>query len=386
LTDPCLQRNGLKPAGEAALILGMHKGIFSGAGLLAMVFLPAAFPAVSLAQTRTNRIEPASPQALPEAAAILNYLCNLPYRQDRKLISGQFESWGNDVKPLSNPSNQLAIVYQQTGKWVGLVGVEYHAGGVFPDAPNQLCIDYWRKGGLVQIYLIMRNPAAPDSRNGGGRCDINLVLDREHAYHRFFFKELDEVAAGLATLRDNGVIVFLNPFAEMSADWFWWGGQSPQKFRALYQATFDYLVMTKKLNNLLFIFEPCNGHKNVTAYYPGDRYVDIVGISCFVSWDQPLTAAQIPAYASLRKLGKPMALSQWGPRRGADQVGRDEPPADNLKLLWGVQNHLSQITWWMNWNMAYALCSPENSNTHAKELLNHPRIVNREDLDWKPKP
>ena len=241
----------------------------------------------------------------------------------------------------------------------------------------------WKKGGLVQIYLIMRNPAAPESANGGGKCDISQVLDPQHEFHRFFFSELDEVAAALATLQDNGVVVFLNPFAEISANWFWWGGMDAEKSKALYRATFDYLVKIKHLNNLLFIFEPSSSHKTAALYYPGDEYVDMVGISCFISWNEELTPDKIPAYPQLRKFGKPLALSQWGPRRGLDQVGKDQPPGDNMKLLRSVKRYFPEITWWMNWNMAYAICSPENSNTHAGELLGSPLVVNLEELSWR---
>ena len=337
----------------------------------------------ALGATNSTFTGTANPDAMPDAKAIMKYLRALPLRQDRKLISGQFESWGPAVLPLSDPSNNLAVVHRKTGKWVGLVGVEYHAGAVYPDRPNQLCIEYWKKGGLVQIYLIMRNPASPDASNGGGKCDIDLVLKPAHEYHRYFFHELDEIAAALAVLQTNGVIVFLNPFAEETGDWFWWGDQSPEEFKRLYRSTFDYLVKSNRLNNLLFVFEPGSSSPRGAAYYPGDDYVDMVGISTFVSWNQELTPSQIPAYASLLRLGKPMALSQWGPRRGRDQVGKDEPPGDNLKLLRGIEKHFPQITWWMNWNMAYAISSPENSNAHDEELLRDPRVINLGDLNWK---
>ena len=327
--------------------------------------------------------ETANPNALPDARAIMKYLRALPLKRDKKLISGQFESWGRAVQPLSSPSNNLAIIHEKTGKWVGLVGVEYHEGGVFPEAPNQLCAEFWRKGGLVQLYLIMRNPASPDSFNGGGKCDIDSVLAPNHPYHRYYFHELDEVAAGLEELQKQGVIVFLNPFAEASADWFWWGGQKPAKFKALYRATFDYLVKTKHLNNLLFIFEPSSSHKNAALYYPGGQYVDMIGISIFVPSNHELVPADIPAYPSLRAFKKPLAFSQWGPRRGEDQVGKDEPPADNMKLLRGVQRCFPLITWWMNWNGPYAISSPANSNYNDRILLDQPQVLTLHDLDWK---
>jgi mannan endo-1,4-beta-mannosidase len=326
----------------------------------------------------------ANPNAMPDAKAIEKYLLDLPFKKDKKLISGQFESWGRSVQPLASASNNLAIIHEKTGTWVGLVGVEYHeSAGFFPEAPNKLCTEFWHKGGLVQIYLIMRNPASPDSFNGGGKCDIYSVLDPNDEHHRFFFHELDEVATALEELQKQGVVVFLNPFAEASGDWFWWGGQNPEKFKALYHATFDYLVHTRHLNNLLFVFEPSSSHKNASLYYPGAQYVDMIGISIFVPWNHELAPADIPAYSSLMKFEKPLAFSQWGPRHGQDQTGKDEPPADNMKLLRGVQHHFPLVTWWMDWSQEYAISSPTNSNYNDRKLLEHPRVINLDDLDWK---
>ena len=127
-----------------------------------VVWFMLAFTLLQIKSTAQNPSETANPNASPDARAVIKYLRSLPFKEDKKLISGQFESWGRAVLPLSSPSNNLAIIHEQTGKWVGLVGVEYHeSAGLFPDAPNQLCAEYWRKGGLVQIYLIMRNPALP---------------------------------------------------------------------------------------------------------------------------------------------------------------------------------------------------------------------------------
>jgi hypothetical protein len=42
-----------------------------------------------------------------------------------------------------------------------------------------------------------------------------------------------------------------------------------------------------------------------------------------------------------------------------------------------------QKTWWMNWNMAYAISSPTNSNFNDKNLLEQPAVITLYDLDWK---
>lgn len=320
----------------------------------------------------------------PETKAVLVYLQNISTQPSHKIISGQFESWGDAVRPLDDKQNWLNQAYRATGKWPGIVGIEYHAGEVHFEKPNQLAIEHWSKGGLVQLYLIMRNPANPDAHNGGGKCDIDLVLQKGHTYNKAFFAELDKVAEGLQLLQQQHVVVFLNMFAEMTADWFWWGGQQPEKFKRLYRASFDYLTREKGLDNLLFVFEPSAQQSQATEYYPGADFVDMVGISIFVDSDKELIKQDLPAYQQLVKLRHPMAFSQWGPRRGKDQTGKqDQPAADNLKLLRAIKNDFPEICWWMNWNQAYAIASDGDSNTQAKALLNDPTVINRDSIEWQ---
>jgi mannan endo-1,4-beta-mannosidase len=313
-----------------------------------------------------------------DKGAILRYLSDLPRRTSGRVISGQFESWGSSVKPLDDVDNYANIVQRKTGKWVGLVGAEYHEGQeVNFERPNRLFEDYWRHGGLCQLYLIMTNPAQPNSFNGGGKCDIKLVLNPNHPYHAYFYRELDKVAAGLLELKKQGVVVFLNPFAEATGDWFWWGGQ-PTDFIALYREVHDYLVKTKGLDNLLFIYEPSCFNNTALLFYPGENYVDMIGFSLFVDYNKEIDSSSIQNYRQLKALGKPMAISQWGPRRGRDQTGAaDQPPADNLKLIKGIRKYFPEIVWWMNWNYAYAICTNEQSNDNGTELLSDPWVINR---------
>lgn len=320
-----------------------------------------------------------------DAAAIMKYFYDLPKKETKKLVSGQFERWGDAVKPLSDPDNFLNIVHQKTGKWVGLTGVEYHQGQkVNYKIPNQLCIDYWKKGGFCQLYLIMSNPANPGSINGGGKCDIKLIFDKDHPYHKSFFEELEKVADGLEELKQNGVVIFVNMFAEATGQWFWWGGKEPEDFITLYKVTYDYFVRTRKLDNLLFVYEPSSQHKTALDYYPGNEYVDMIGISLFVDYDKEIDSNTIPNYRALCNLGKPMSFSQWGPRRGSDQTrDKDQPPADNLKLMRGIQKYYPEIVWWMNWSYAYSISTKVNSNYNDTELLNHPWVINADEIDWR---
>jgi mannan endo-1,4-beta-mannosidase len=314
--------------------------------------------------------------------AVLKYLSGLHGINSGGVISGQFESWGSEVRPLNDTENFLNIIHQKTGKWVGLVGAEYHMGQeVYYEKPNQLFEQYWNQGGFCQLYLIMTNPAQPASNNGGGKCDIKSILNPGHSYNTYFYNELDKVATGLQELQKKGVIVFLNPFAGATANWFWWGGTNPTDFIALYRNTYNYLVTEKGLDNLIFIYEPSCFNNTALQYYPGDKYVDIIGFSLFVDYDKEIDSSIIQNYQQMKQLGKPLAISQWGPRRGQDQTNSaDQPPADNLKLVRAIQKYFPEIVWWMNWNYAYSICTGSNSNYHASELLNHPGVINRDEI------
>jgi beta-mannanase len=140
-------------------------------------------------------------------------------------------------------------------------------------------------------------------------------------------------------------------------------------------------VKEKQLDNLLFIYEPSCANNTALQFYPGDGYVDMIGFSLFVDYNKEIDSQSIQNYSQLKSLGKPMAISQWGPRRGGDQTGgQDQPPGDNLKLMRGIQKYYPEIVWWMNWNYAYAIATPDNSNYNARELLDHPWVINRDGI------
>jgi mannan endo-1,4-beta-mannosidase len=49
---------------------------------------------------------------------------------------------------------------------------------------------------------------------------------------------------------------------------------------------FNYFCHEKNLHNLLWVYAPDQGPPNVTMYYPGDDYVDIVALDVYV--DDPV--------------------------------------------------------------------------------------------------
>ena len=254
-----------------------------------------------------------------------------------------------------------------------MIGLDYAAayaqGGLEYKTANDLAIEYARQGGLVTISAHLYNPANP--KGGGLRdegVDLRTLLAPGSETHDRWMKELDILAAGLKELQDAGVVVLWRPFHEMNGGWFWWGAKDPETFIRLWRQMFDYFTATQGLNNLLWVYSPNHGDKTA-AYYAGDRYVDIVGLDAYTDFVDP---QHILGYDAVAGLPKPFGFTEFGPH------GAQNPPGDYdyLRFISGIETHFPRTAFFMAWNDKWSL----GHNRNAKQLLEHPWLVNREDL------
>jgi len=316
---------------------------------------------------RTSQ-EPANPRSNAKAKAILRYVQRLEGRTNKCVLSGQFSNFGNGAS-----LSVMDKVHDQTGHWPAILGVDYAdftTDGLTHDTPNQTVIGYWTQGGLVTISAHLYNPARTNA-SGGLRdkdVDLNTLLDPLSETHVRWLQELDQLAGGLQQLKDAGVVVLWRPLHEMNGDWFWWGGKDPATFIKLWRQIFDYFTKTKHLDNLLWVYSPGSRDKTA-AYYPGDRYVDLIGLDTYTDF---VDARHIKGYAEMAQIKKPFGFTEFGPH------GASNPPGnyDYLRFIQGVQKDFPRTTFFMSWNNKWSLAR----NTNTTELLNHPWIINREDL------
>ena len=314
---------------------------------------------------------PANPHATARARAVLAFIESLEARTDHRLLSGQFTHFGA-AATLELPEE----IFRQTGRWPALIGVDYagfdkitHQGTLTTQVPNQVAIAYWRAGGLVTVSAHLYNPANP---HGGGLrdtgVDLAALLAPGTATHERWMQELDLLAAGLQELKAAGVVVLWRPFHEMNGGWFWWGAQPPATFIQVWRQMFDYLTNTKGLDNLLWVYSPNHGPKTA-AYYPGDAYVDLVGLDAYTDLIDP---KHIQGYDEIARLPKPFGFTEYGPH------GPKDPPGnyDYRRFISGLVAHFPRTTFFMSWNAKW---SPAH-NQEAKAFYDHPWMVNREDL------
>lgn len=106
------------------------------------------------------------------------------------------------------------------------------------------------------------------------------------SHHEWFKSKLDKVAEVLSSLKDsNGkpIPIIFRPFHEFDGNWFWWGAAycTAEEYKTIFRFTVTYLRDTKNVHNVLYAFSPDNSYTNETGYlsrYPGDDYVDILGM------------------------------------------------------------------------------------------------------------
>lgn len=311
--------------------------------------------------------EPADAQLNLRGRAELGYFQQLQASPKFKLLSGQFCDFGPDAS-LLDPEK----IFHATGRWPAMISVDYvdfKNKWIETRQPNRVLMNYWRAGGLVGISVHLNNPARP---KGGGLNDKGLaiadLLVPNSAIHERWMSQLDAIAAGLQELQAAGVVVLWRPFHEMNGNWFWWGAQKPEDFAKVWRHMFAYFSETKGLHNLIWVYGPNHG-EHVADFYPGSRYVDLVGLDAYTDNIDP---DHIKGYRELIALKKPFGFAEYGPHGAANPPG----DFDFRRFTDGLEKNFPLTRFFLSWNAKW---NPVE-NHHAREFYNDPRVITRADL------
>ena len=103
-----------------------------------------------------------------------------------------------------------------------------------------------------------------------------------------FTSYLDMIAAYAKELEVYNIPVLFRPFHENTGSWFWWGAAfcDAQAYKNLYRYAVNYLRDEKGVHNFIYVYSPGSEADSVEEFserYPGDDYVDMVGIDMYHS-------------------------------------------------------------------------------------------------------
>jgi mannan endo-1,4-beta-mannosidase len=270
--------------------------------------------------------EPVTPNAMPEACALLQLLHE---------ISGRYTLTGQHNYPNIRDRNT-----RFASRYIGETPVVFSTDFGFakpgdtdsylarPDIVQE-CIRQHRLGSLITICWHAVPPTAdepitfrkqPNSDSKALASVQGQLLDEQFKelltpgtpLYNHWCAQVDAIAGYLKQLQDAHVPVLWRPYHEMNGDWFWWGGRTGEfSTERLYRQIFDRLVNHHQLKNLIWVWSVDRVTKPEMAhekYFPGLQYVDVLGLDVYRN-----DFAQ-KYYDSLEKLsgGKPLTLAEVG--------------------------------------------------------------------------
>jgi len=253
---------------------------------------------------------PVNPNATEEARAVLAFLREM---RGKGILTGQH----NYVEAPRVWYDQVRIA---TGKAPALWGSDFAYGeNVQVHRQNMIneAIEQWKRGSLVVLTWHQVRPNDPESKGWDSVSksryteeEFNELLTPGTELNRQWTERVDEIAGYLKQLKEAGVPVIWRPYHEMNADFFWWG--SHERYPELWIMMYERFTKVHKLDNLLWMWNP-NGVNDwaepYEKYYPGDEYVDILGVDLYDNFDQ----IHYDTLLELAKTGdKPIAIGECG--------------------------------------------------------------------------
>jgi mannan endo-1,4-beta-mannosidase len=190
--------------------------------------------------------------------------------------------------------------------------------------------------------------------------------------------KLDKVASVISNLKGSKgelIPIIFRPFHEFDGSWFWWGADfcSTEDYKAVYQFTVEYLRDVKGVHNILYAFSPDNSYSTSANYlsrYPGDAYVDVLGMDNYGDLNNQGQTGADKANAKLKIISdlaitkvKIAAMTETGYR-----VTTSIAPVNNwfstylYSTLSANSIQISYVMFWNNNQDGYYVPTPTASN------------------------
>lgn len=248
-------------------------------------------------------------------------------------------------------------------------------------------------GGLVSLmwhFNVPTSESTTPSQDGNGvtydPCKTTFkaanVFTAGSWENKWFYQEMDKVADVLLKLQDAGVSAIWRPFHEAAGNttiksqaswaksWFWWGYDGAETYKKLWQTMFDYF-QTKSIHNLIWVWTTQNYNGNATTYnnddawYPGDKYVDIIGRDLY-GYDATKQAQEFKEIQA-RFPGKLVSLAECGTDANTSTA------TSNIDEAWNAGAKWSFFMPWYGGNMP--------SNNWWKATMSSKNVITRDQVN-----
>ncbi len=328
--------------------------------------------------------------ATAQTKNVYNFLVQ---QNGKKVLSGAMAN-------VNNNNDFAGWIKTVTGKDVAITGYDF----IHLPESGQNWIDYsditpaksqWEANGLVSYMWHWRVPtdkAAYDAKDvnkydssikgehggSGTEFDIREALKEGTWQNECIMADIDKVAGYLKLLQDANIPVLWRPLHEAAGSykydgaWFWWGRYGDEYTKKLWDLLYDRLVNHHGLNNLIWVWTAQyeqGFEAQMTASYPGNDKVDIVGVDIYADDDNAQKAAY-DALAAMTQGKRIVTISETGRIQNPDKCFAEGAAWSWFSLWYTYNQHTSGNTTDGFGNTAESI----------KAVLESPFVINRGDM------
>lgn len=268
-------------------------------------------------------------------------------------------------------------------------------------------VEFAEQGGIVTASAHLTNPhlvdVVCDKCRGkfGGSEEWEAMLTEGTELNKIVKAELIIIGKFLKELGDRGVTVLWRPLHEANGGWFWFCARShkempwidPEYLRRFWRYIYNLYETEMGLKNLIWVYSP-NVSQNdensrtvreVMFYYPGDEYVDMVGLDWYTAGNFEINSPG-HAYDRIMAKRKIAAITEFGPRGDLrlPREATDEQQAavynsvDAVNIIKTCVEKGLKISYVLTWHTIFGAFSRLGK---AKEALDDPFCVDLERLN-----
>ncbi len=303
---------------------------------------------------------PATPNASAQAVKLYNYLKS---SFGTKIISGAMAAHSTNI-------NEAIWIHDNAGKWPAFTFFDFidhtnlNQNWVKYNDPFTLGQEWWNNNGVVGFSWHWRDPLTKSGSFNTSETsfDVTKVTDTSSAEYKAMIVDIDVIAGYLKQFKEANIPVIWRPLHEAEGGWFWWGAKGAEPCKALWRLLFDRLVNHHGLNNLIWVWTT-SASDNAANWYPGDEYVDVLGMDIYPGSNQH--GSQYISFNKVREFtgGKKMiTLSECG-----------SVPDPAVMLEYG-----DAWSWFMPWNGDYTRSDSHNGATWWHKFFSYDYVVTRD--------
>lgn len=308
-------------------------------------------------------------------------------------VKWRYEDGRSDIKDVTGD-------YPALYGW-DLGGIEHQKSNNIDGVPFKKMKNWikeiYDRGGVSTISWHMDNPLTMKNSWDTTPGSLRSILPNGEK-HQLYLSWLDQAAQFLGNLKGSDgkkIPILYRPFHELTGNWFWWckNNASAQEFKEIWRFTIHYLRETKKLNNLIIVYNTADfkSKEEFLEYYPGDDVVDVLSFDKYQYTNPVNDSSFITEVQNQLKIMNDVAVEHQKPMAIAE-TGYEQIPYENWwtkTLTEAIGNYkISFVLLWRNhgWQEQekkmhyYAPYKGQLSEKDFIEFYNSPKTFFQKDI------